>query len=181
MNKLKITTSSVKIRISQYDEIITICLNKGIRKSDFFINAIKKAIKIPYTGHLGVEKLRFQPFGGPQKEGLPSYHMIGARISAELKTQVLVICKQYSITESQFYRWAMDKAILHHHNVRKTQLQPIFMPKVIKKSLRPLIMSPVQQAIEECQKNALETYQTAHAFGNIAGLLLAFVIRDSPQ
>ncbi|MEI6596192.1 MAG: hypothetical protein WCO28_11565 [Bacteroidota bacterium] len=178
------STSSVKIQIAQNEKISGICMEQGIHRSDFFINALIKAIKMPYTGHVGMEKLRFQPFGRNKKElhlDKPRYRLIGARLCLKLKTQVLVICKLYSISESQFYRWALDLEILQYRKTRNAPLKPILMPVVPKKLLQPYPKSEVQLFLEESQRNAFETYKTAKVIGNLAGLISALVAGSPKQ
>jgi len=168
--------AAVKIQIAQDEKISGICMEQGIHRSDFFIRALTKAIKMPYTGHVGMEKLRFQPFGGNKKEvhsDKPRYRFIGARLCLKLKTQVLVICRLYSISESQFYRWALDLEILQYRKTRNAPLKPILIPLVPKKLLQPYPKSTVQLFIEESQRNTPETYKTANIIGNLFGLILA--------
>ena len=107
--------------------------------------------------------------------------MIGARLSLELKVWVQGICKQYSITESQYYRWALDAEIIRYNESRNAKLKGIGNRKFTKRLFEPLHRSPMQEVIEGCQKKTLESYQTAALFGNLTGLLLAFCFGNTKQ
>jgi len=184
MNTLNINASSVKIALKLSDVIVNICRNQGINKSDFLTQSVKNAIQRPYTGPLKMEKLVFEPAKSKKRKQSSAkdlYRMIGARLSLELKVRVLEICKLYSITESQYYRWALDAEIFRYNESRKAKLKGIGNRKFTKRLFEPLHRSPMQEVIEGCQKKTLESYQTAALFGNLTGLLLAFSFGNTKQ
>ena len=168
-------TAAVKILESKALEIKQLCQNRGISHSEFFRQTVEKAVNRPYNGPRGITKCLFsQKIGG--KNGLLQKRrktvMIGARITPELKAKVLGICERYKLTESTFYRSAIDELLSEAKKTREHKLvtTPLLGKYRINESAK---LSHVVISINNMQQNHLKTRWETEMLCTAAGLFLA--------
>lgn len=170
-----INTSSTKILPKMDALIVEICQEKKSSRSDFFLQAVLKALHFPYTGSQGVARMDFKRAGvGKSMFVKPRYRTIGARISPEIKAEIRVICKRYTITESQFYRWALEMEIVccRQQRTAKKIVAKKFEHRIV---VIPRLRNPVHEFIDKLQKDSMDNFRKAHQISQFFGLTLALL------